>query len=261
MTSKQIGFISAITSSLIWGLFPLYWKLLESIPPVETLMHRIVWSVPTCLILVLMTSRWRTFKHLFCTPRSLAWFFLSTCLISINWGTYIWAVANDQVLDTSLGYFLTPIVNVVLGLILFREKLRPLQILAIGIAVSGIGIAVVNKGYFPIVSLLLAISFGFYGCIKKIMPAGMITSMTVEVLLLFPIAISYLGYLAIDGEGFFFMTGDWQTHLILMVAGLVTVIPLMLYINGAQRLPFIHSSMMMYLAPTCLFLLGYFCVS
>ena len=257
MTSKQIGFISGITASLIWGLFPLYWKLLEDIPAIETLMHRIVWSVPTCLILILVTSRWQAFKEVLQAPKLLGWLFLSTCLISINWGTYIWAVANDQVLDASLGYFMNPLVNVGLGMLLFHEKLRPLQIIAIVIAVSGIAITLINKGYFPLVSIGVSLSFGFYGCVKKVTPVGPITSLAVEVLLISPVAIAFLGYLAWQGDGFF-MKGDLQTHLILMAAGLITAVPLMLYINGARRLPFIHSSIMMYLAPIGLFLLGYF---
>jgi chloramphenicol-sensitive protein RarD len=236
-------------------LFPAYWPLLVPAQPVEVLAHRIVWSFVTLAIAVVILKRWRPFLDL----SGKGWLIVTAAavLITVNWGTYIYAVNSRHVVESALGYFITPLVSVALGMIFLKERLRLAQTVAIGVVVVAVIVLTVDYGRLPVISLALACSFGIYGLLKKKVPLDAVSSLTAESAVIAPIALVYL--LALGSANTFTTAGTGHTLLILST-GIVTVVPLLLFGAGARLIPLITMGMLQYLAPVLQFAWGVFVV-
>jgi chloramphenicol-sensitive protein RarD len=252
-----IGYISALCSGLIWGFSPIYFKALSGVPPMEILMHRMVWSFLLLLILLFILRRWRTWLALLGSRRTMPIFIVTTLLVAGNWFVYIWAVTNGFIVQASLGYFIYPLVSVMLGVIFLRERLRPMQTLAVVLAAAGVNYLAFTHGQIPWISLALAFSFSIYALIRKVARADALEGLTAETLLMFVPAILYLVYLSRHHRAVFLSTG-WGTDGLLIGTALITAVPLLLFNIGGKRLPLSSLSFMQYLAPTCQFLIGVF---
>jgi chloramphenicol-sensitive protein RarD len=253
--SSRQGFLYGVTAYVLWGGFPLYWPLLEPAGSVELLAHRILWSLVTLAVLVLVLRRTRQFAALFSDRRVFALLSLAAVVITLNWGTYIYGVTNDRVVETSLGYFMNPLVTVLMGVVILGERLRTLQWLAIGVGALACLVLTVDYGHPPWIALVLACSFGTYGLAKKQAGAEAIESLTLETLLVAPLALAYLAWLVVQGESSFGSEGTGHA-LLLMSAGLVTAVPLLCFGAAAIRVPLVTLGLLQYLAPILQFLLG-----
>jgi len=255
--SHQGGLPYALAAYGIWGFVPLFFKLLESVPPVEVLAQRIIWSLPLCFLIMVFRRQIADYLAALRDPRVLRMLLASALLIAVNWLVYIFAIFTDHVLAASLGYYLNPLVNVMLGMLFLGERLGRLQLVAVVIA--GIGVAILLAGALDTlwISLTLALSFGFYGLIRKIVPVGSLPGLAIETTLLMPLALAVSGwYLWIgDGRGF---GSDGAISLLLMAGGIVTAVPLLLFATAARRMSYAALGFAQYLAPTLQFLLGLF---
>ncbi len=251
------GVIYAGSAFLIWGLSPIYWKALASVPAFEILMHRMIWSFFFLAPFVLVKDKRREFLQAVTTRSTLLILVFTTLIVGFNWFLFIWAINSGHILQTSLGYYINPLVNVLLGVIFLGERLRKLQLAAVGLAFIGVLYLTVTYGQFPWVSLALAFSFGFYGLIRKVAPVGPLVGLTVETALLTVPALAYLVYLDQLGVGAFLRT-DASTSLLLMGAALVTGLPLLLFTNGTKRLHLTTIGFLQYIAPSGTFLLAIF---
>lgn len=252
-----IGYISALCSSLIWGFSPIYFKALADVPPMEILMHRMVWSFLLLLILLFVLRRWRRWLALIGSRRIMPIFIATALLVAGNWFIYIWAVTNGFIVQASLGYFIYPLVSVMLGVVFLRERLRPVQTMAVFLAGVGVTYLAVTHGRVPWISLALAFSFSLYALIRKVARADALEGLTAETLLMFVPAILYLAYLSRHRSAVFLSAG-WSTDGLLIGTALITAVPLLLFNIGGKRLPLSSLSFMQYLAPTCQFLIGVF---
>jgi chloramphenicol-sensitive protein RarD len=239
----------------LWGFFPLYWPLLQPAGAVEILAHRIVWSVVVLVAVVVLTRRGPSLRALVADRRTLALLAVASVLITINWGTYIWGVNNHHVVESSLGYFVNPLVSVLLGVLVLGERLRRLQWAALALAAVAVLAHTVEYGRPPWVSLVLAFSFGTYGLAKKKADAGAVESLVVETLVVSPVALGYLVVLTATGASSFGAGGPGHV-LLVMGTGLVTVIPLLCFGGAATRIPLSTLGLMQYLTPTTQFILG-----
>ncbi|MEL6202055.1 MAG: EamA family transporter RarD [Pseudomonadota bacterium] len=252
-----IGFVYALSAFGLWGLFPIYLKAVAHIPVWEVVAHRVIWSIPAGLIILLIISKIDVLRAALKKPRLLASAALTATLISINWGVYVYAVASDQTVEGALGYYINPLINVVIGAALLGERLDRLQAVAIGLAIIAVTILTVQAGGLPWISLVLACSFGFYGYFRKTMALGPAEGFTLEVMLLSIIALPLVTWLFLTGQGNFATTG-WSDMALLLAGGPVTAIPLILYANGARMLRYTTIGVMQYLAPTMIFLIAVF---
>jgi chloramphenicol-sensitive protein RarD len=248
------GIVYALSCFLIWGVAPLYFRLLAGVPAAEILAHRVIWSVlfTGALLLVLRRTAW--VRGLARQPRLVARFALSALAVSANWGVYIWAVNAGHVVDASLGYFINPLLNVAIGALLLHERLRRLQWLAVALAAAGVLWLTWLAGSPPWIGLTLAISFSIYGLLRKTAPLGAIEGLALETALLLPLAVVYLGVLHGHAGGSF-GTGVGATAL-LLATGPVTAVPLLLFAAAARRLPYSTLGLLQYLAPTMQLLIG-----
>ncbi len=251
------GALFSAAAFLIWGISPLYWKLLKSVPALEIIMHRIVWSFAFLLPLILYQRQEKDFVRIFRKPAMLLTLAATSCLIASNWLIYIWAVNNGHVIEASLGYYINPLVNVLLGRIFLKEHLRPFQKTAVLLAASGVLCLTVYYGAFPWISLVLAFSFGIYGLIRKVISVSSLHGLAAETFLLSLPAAFWLISLKTGNSGAFLQI-DRQTDLLLMGAALVTALPLLLFTIGARRLTLSTLGFLQYIAPSCMFLLGIF---
>lgn len=249
------GVLYATGAFFIWGLFPLYWKPLHAVPALQILCHRIVWSAVFVAIVLLVQRNWRWLGDSLRDGARLRVFALSSLLLSFNWLIYIWAVNENRVVEASLGYFINPLVNVLLGVVFLRERMRPWQWAAIGLAFVGVAYLTLSYGRLPWIALTLALSFGFYGLIRKTAALESVQGLTIETGLMFLPAFGYLTYLGAHGSGAFGQ-GGVQTTLLLGCAGFVTAIPLILFAYGARRVQLTTLGVLQYVAPTLQFLLG-----
>lgn len=249
------GVTYGVLAYVLWGLFPAYWPLLVPAQPLEVLAHRIVWSFVTLAIVIVVLRRWRPFLEL----SGKGWLIVTAAavLITVNWGTYIYAVNSHHVVEAALGYFITPLVSVGLGMIFLKERLRLAQAVAIGVVVIAVIVLTVDYGRLPVISLVLACSFGVYGLLKKKVPLDAISSLTAESVVIAPIA---LGYLLLLGSANTFTTEGTGHTLLILSTGVVTAVPLVLFGAGAQRIPLITMGMLQYLAPVLQFAWGVFVV-
>ena len=253
------GLSTTLLCCLIWGLLPLYWALLNQVSSFSVLSHRIIWSGFWMFFLVIATGRQQLrmdIQILRTHLTQLGLLLLAAILISINWFTYIWAVTNQHVLDTSLGYYINPLLNVLLGILIYKESLLWPQKLSIAIAILGVAIMTVQLGTLPIVSIVLAVSFSLYGAVKKRLTIHPFSSIAFEAWLVTPIALWYLA--AIDTTSWTFIENLTPTGLLLIGAGLTTSIPLILFSYGARLLPLNILGFLQYLSPTMGFFLAIF---
>jgi chloramphenicol-sensitive protein RarD len=239
----------------LWGLFPLYWPLLEPAGAVEILAHRIVWSALTMAVLVIVLRRTPAVVAAFRDRRSLLLLTVAAVVISVNWTTYIYGVNNDRVVEAALGYFINPLVTVMMGVLVLGERLRRLQWIALGIASFAVVVLTIDYGRPPWVALVLAFSFGTYGLAKKQAGVGPIESLTIETLVLAPFALSYVAWLVATGASNFGSHGAGHS-LLFTTTGIVTAIPLMLFGAAAIRVPLVALGLLQYLAPIIQFALG-----
>ncbi|HCN44688.1 MAG TPA: EamA family transporter RarD [Pseudomonas sp.] len=247
------GYILGLTAYIIWGLFPIYFKMLQSVPAVEIIVHRVLWSALFGSLLLLFWKHPGWWRELRDNPRRLAILALSGSLIAFNWLTYVWAVNNGRMLEASLGYYINPLVNVLLGMLLLGERLRRLQWVAVGLAALGVAQQVWQVGSLPWVSLALALSFGFYGLIRKQAPVAALPGLVVETWMLVPIAIGWLllNPAVNSAQPEFYTTTQ---ALWLIAAGPVTLVPLVSFNAAARHLPYTTLGFLQYLAPTLVLL-------
>jgi chloramphenicol-sensitive protein RarD len=255
MGEGRKGFLLGVAAYAMWGVFPLYWPLLEPAGAVELLAHRVVWSAVVMAVLVALLRRAPQVRTLLAVPRTRWLLTAAAVVISVNWGVFIWGVNNDHVVDTSLGYFMNPLVTVLAGVVLLGERLRPVQWGAMGLAaVAVLGLAV-DAGRPPWVALALAFSFASYGLLKKKANVGAIEGLTVETLVISPVALLYLVWLSSTGDSHAGVDLPW--HLVLLAtSGVVTALPLICFGGAATRVPLTTLGLLQYIAPTLQFLLG-----
>ena len=252
-----LGVLYAASAFLIWGLSPFYWKALGAVPALEIILHRIVWSFVFLVPLVILYGRWKEFIDVIKNRRTLFILMLTAIFVSCNWFLYIWAVNNDRLLQASLGYYINPLVNVVLGMVFLRERLRTPQILAVLLATAGVLYLTIHYGVFPWIAITLALTFGFYGLIRKVAPVSSLVGLTVETMLLSFPALIYLVYLDTKGMGSIFRV-SLEMDLLLMGSSLVTAVPLLFFTLGARRILLSSIGLLQYIAPSGMFLLAVF---
>jgi chloramphenicol-sensitive protein RarD len=247
----------ASAAFLIWGFSPIYWRALHPIPPLEIIMHRVIWSFLFLVILLTCQRQWREFSAALTNRRTLSTLIPTTLLVGFNWYIYIWAVNNNHILQASLGYYINPLVNVLLGMIFLRERLRPLQTVSLVMAGIGVLYLAVSYGEFPWIALSLAFAFGLYGLARKTAAVGALVGLSVEMLFLSFPALAYILLLGVRGAGALFRISI-KIDLLLMGAALMTAFPLLLFTLGTRRLKLSTVGFLQYIAPTCMFLVGVF---
>ena len=251
------GLIYSAAAFLIWGISPIYWKSLKIVPAFEIILHRVIWSFLFLILLIMVRNRWHEFLDVLKNRKTLAIMTGTSLLVSCNWLVYIWAVNNDFLLQASLGYYINPLVNVLLGFVFLKERLRPYQLLAVLLAGCGVLVLTIFYGQFPWIALILAGSFGFYGLIRKVSPVGSLVGLTIETLLLTIPSVVWLIYLEGIGAGAFWH-GGVQITALLMGASVVTALPLLLFNLGARRITMATLGFMQYIAPSCMFAMAVF---
>lgn len=251
----RLGMLYAASAYTIWGLFPLYFKALQDIPPMEILLHRIVWSLVFLAGVLAWRKQWGWIGEVIRRPKVLAGFAASAVLLSTNWLIYIWAVNNDRVVESSLGYFINPLVNVLLGFVVLHERLRPGQWAAIGLAALGVAWLTWHVGQPPWIALFLAASFGTYGLLRKTAALGALEGLSLETTLLFPLALGTFAVLTVNGNNAF-LTASTGSQWLLVAAGPITAIPLLCFAAGARRIPMALLGVLQYIGPTLQLLIG-----
>jgi len=251
--NKGIGY--AIGAYVTWGLFPIYWKWLDQIDAVQLVSHRILWSFVILFIFILLMRQWQAFRAAALAPRVLRIYAIAALLIGVNWLTYVWAVNAGFIVETSLGYFINPLLSVLLGVVFLHERLRPWQWLPIGLAATGVLYLTLVHGSLPWIALTLAFSFGTYGLVKKTAPLGSVYGLMVETGILLVPAVLYLIYSETVGQGALLHSGT-MTDGLLIGAGVVTTIPLLMFASATRRIPLSLVGILQYITPTLQFLLG-----
>lgn len=247
-TTARSGALMGALAYVLWGLFPIYWKLLDGVPAFEILAHRIVWSLFFVMALLLVAGGWRQALGHLRDPKRRRTMLLSTTLIATNWGIFIWAVGAGRITDASLGYYINPLLNVAIGHLLLGERLRPLQAVSVALAAFGVVWLTVSKGELPWVSLVLATTFCLYGLVRKRAPVSAVEGLVIETGLTMPLALLYL--LLLDPPLGHLVGADMLTMVLLLGSGVVTAIPLLAFAGAARRLRFTTLGMLQYLAPT-----------
>ncbi|MFQ5755110.1 MAG: EamA family transporter RarD [Acidiferrobacterales bacterium] len=243
------GVLYALAAFGIWGLSPIYFKSLGHVPATEVLAHRVLWAAVLLVAVLLLQRRGLALIRELLSWRQLGFYLVTALLVSTNWLIFIWSIQNDRLLEASLGYYINPLVNVLLGTVFLRERLNRWQIVAVALAAAGVMNLVLGYGKFPWVALTLAFSFGFYGLLRKKAGMDAILGLTVEALLLVPAALLFLGWLAFQGSGAFAHAGA-KTDVLLIFAGVITAVPLVCFLQAARRLQLTTVGLMQYLAPT-----------
>ena len=251
---QRAGVAAAAAAYLIWGLFPLYFRALRGVPAAEVLAHRVAWSALFMAALVTAMRRWPSVLVQLRRPGAIRTLTASALFISVNWGVYIWAVQSGHVLEASLGYFINPLVSVLLGVIFLHEPLSRRQVAAVLLAAAGVLTMVVHVGKVPWVALTLAMSFGLYGLLRKRLAVDAVAGLLAEVAVLAPLALAWLAWLGVRGEGHFLATPAVTTLLVL--TGVVTAVPLLLFAVGVRRLTLATVGLLLYLNPTTQFALA-----
>jgi chloramphenicol-sensitive protein RarD len=254
MTKFNKGLLFGVSAYVIWGLLPLYWKLVEQAGAYEILAHRGIWSLLLCVFLLAVRKQIKSALVMVRASRTLSLLFLASGLLTINWGVYIWSVTVNRVVEAALGYYITPLINVTFGVLLLREKLRPLQWAAVGIASIGVLILTVGYGALPWIALVLSISWGSYSLIKKSLNLGALETLSVETFFAFFPNLFFLFFIELNGTAEF--GKEWSSSLLLFGAGAATVVPLLLFNGSTTRLPLSTIGMLQYITPTIMFFIG-----
>lgn len=250
------GFFFALSAYLLWGILPFFMKAVAHIPVLEVLSHRVIWSVPLAGVILVVMGRTADIRAALRTPRTLAFAALTAALISVNWGTYVWAIGAGRALETALGYYINPLFSIFLGAVFLGEKLDRTQMVAIALAALGVVIITVEAGGLPWVSIALALSWGFYALSKRTLPVGPAQGFFLEVLILSVPALAYVLFVQTTGQGHLFASGT--DFGLLLACGVVTAIPLILYASGARRLRLSTIGIMQYIAPSMIFAIAIF---
>ena len=254
-SAARTGLLAALTAYTLWGMFPLYLKALSSVPAVEILAHRILWSAPFGALILTARHQWKDVFAALRSPRIVGALSIAALAIALNWLIYVWSVTHDRILEASLGYYINPLMYVAAGVFILGEKLRKLQIISVLMASAGVLALTLGVGVFPWVSFSLAILFTAYGYIRKVAPVGAMPGLFIEVSLLAPFALLYLFWITQSGDGAF-LGGDGALDGLLVLAGPVTVIPLVMFAVAARRLSLIMLGFIQYIGPTLQFVLG-----
>ncbi len=254
---NKAGILYGASSFALWGILPLYWKLLQAVPPLEILYHRIFWSFIVMVSVVFLSKKWNDMVVIISDIRKLIPVFFCGILISINWYIYIYAVNTEQVIEASMGYYMNPLVIVLLGVTVFKERLNRWQLSAIVLAALGVIIVTVQYGRVPWIALVLACSFATYGLVKKMVAVDSITGLTMETLIVMPVALFFILKLETGGTGTF-VTAPFALSLILAGSGIVTATPLLLYARGIEKTTFSMIGFLQYIAPSINLFLGIF---
>lgn len=251
------GIWNGLAAYVMWGFFPIYWKLLHDVPALQVIGHRIGWSFILLVGVILATNQWKAFRSAALAHKVIGIYAIAGVLLSINWLVYIWGVNSGFIVETSLGYFINPLISVLLGVVFLRERLRPLQWIPVGLAAVGVIYLTVTYGRLPWIALSLAFSFGIYGLVKKLAPLGSLYGLTLETALVFPFAFLYLAFTHRTGTGAFLHQGV-LTDILLIGTGAVTSIPLLMFASAARQIPLTMIGILQYVAPTLQFLIGVF---
>ena len=250
------GILYSVTVYVLWGFFPIYWKLLHHVPALQLLGHRIAWSFLMLLGVIFITKQWNEFRATL-NARTFRIYLIAALLIGINWLTYVWAVNAGFIVETSLGYFINPLLSVLMGVLFLGERLRPMQWIPVVLAAIGVAYLTFAYGQPPWIALLLAFTFGFYGLVKKLAPLGSLFGLTLETGILFLPAFVYLGIVESNNTAAFLHSGI-TSDLLMIGAGLVTTIPLLMFASAAKQIPLTMIGILQYIAPTIQFLIGVF---
>ena len=253
--SQREGLLAALVAYVLWGLFPIYFIWVASVAPFEVLAHRIIWAVPFGALILFFRKQWSEVRPVWGDRKMLFWLALAALSISSNWLIYIWAVQQEMVLQTSLGYFTNPLMYVLIGVVFLHERLRKAQVVSVILAAIGVVYLTVAGGEFPWVAISLATLFTAYGVIRKQVAIGAMPGLFVETVLLFPFAAVWLGWLIYSGSSAL-LEGDIRISLLLIAGGPITVIPLLMFAVGARRLSLTVIGFMQYVAPTLQFMVG-----
>lgn len=261
MENYKQGIFFGLAAYVLWGILPVYWKALELVSPFEILSSRFMWSCVFVFLLIIFQKKWPLFtkevKHVFSNVKTGAAMIAAGITISFNWGTFIWAVNNGHIVETSMGYYINPLVSILFAVVFLRERLDKMQLAAITCAFIGVASMVYSFGKIPWVSLTLAFTFALYGLLKKILPVSALTSIMLETLLITPLALVYEYSLWQQGVSFY-ASGNLQVIMMLTGAGVVTAIPLLLFTAGARLLPLKIIGFLQYISPTLTLLIGVF---
>ena len=249
------GFWYALGAYSIWGLFPIYWHWLHDVPALQILGHRIVWSFVVLAVVIFALRQWRAFRAEALKPRMVRIYFVAALLLAVNWLIYVWAINAGYVVETSLGYFINPLLNVLMGVLILHERLRRMQWAAVGLAAAGVAYLTFVYGSLPWIALSLALTFGLYGLVTKQAPLNALYGLTLETGLLFAPILLYLLFVEVSGQGVF-LHSDTASDLLMIGSGVVTVVPLLLFGLAVRLIPLSMIGLMQYIAPTLQFLIG-----
>jgi len=251
------GVLFGLIAYSLWGVFPVYFKWIETVAPTEVLVHRVVWAVPFGAFIIFARRQWPQVRAAFVDRSMLAWLTLAALCISINWLIYIWAVQNERIFEASLGYYINPLMYVIVGVLFLKERLRRPQVISVLLAAIGVTYLTIRGGQFPFVAVSLALLFTLYGVIRKQVAIGAMPGLFIETLLLFPFAIAWLGWLTLSQQSAF-AGSTVSMSLLLTLAGPLTVVPLLMFAIAARRLTLTVIGFMQFIAPTLQFIVGIF---
>jgi len=252
------GILYGIGAYVLWGFFPIYWKVLHQVPALQVIGHRIGWSFILLIAFIVLTKQWQDFRSVaLASAKTIGIYAIAGILLTINWLVYVWGVNAGFIVETSLGYFINPLLSVLLGVIFLRERLRLAQWVPVIIAAAGVIYLTFVYGRLPWIALTLAFSFGFHGLVKKLAPLGSLYGLTLETGIVFPAALIYLAVVEFNGTGAF-LHDSTLINTFLIGAGVVTTIPLLMFASAAKEIPLTVVGLLQYIAPTLQFLIGVF---
>ncbi len=254
-TEQRKGAIFACLAFFMWGLAPIYFKMIQHVSAFEILMHRVIWSVVFLIVVVSVLSYWDKIKRILIQPKLILMLVVTSTLLGFNWGLFIWAINNNHMLDASLGYYINPLLNVLLGMVFLNERLRKLQGAAVALAFMGVLLQLISFGSFPVVAFSLATSFALYGLLRKKLQVDALPGILIEALILLPVALTYW-WLMVPTETSNLPANDWLTNALLVSAGIVTTLPLLCFTGAAKRLQYTTLGFFQYIGPSLMFILA-----
>jgi len=254
-TEQRKGAIFACLAFFMWGLAPIYFKMIQHVSAFEILMHRVIWSVMFLILVVSVLNYWNKIKRILIQPKLILMLVVTSTLLGFNWGLFIWAINNNHMLDASLGYYINPLLNVLLGMVFLNERLRKLQGAAVALAFTGVLLQLISFGSFPVVAFSLATSFALYGLLRKKLQVDALPGILIEALILLPVALTYW-WLMVPTETSNLPGNDWLTNVLLVSAGIVTTLPLLCFTGAAKRLQYTTLGFFQYIGPSLMFILA-----
>ncbi|WP_404342617.1 EamA family transporter RarD [Pseudoalteromonas mariniglutinosa] len=254
-SEQRKGVILACLAFFMWGLAPIYFKLLQEISAFEILMHRVIWSVLFLVLIITARQHWHRLSAVIKQPKLIVMLIVTATLLGFNWGLFIWAVNNNHMLDASLGYYINPLLNVLLGMLFLGERLRKWQGVAVALALAGVVLQLISFGSFPVVAFSLAGSFAIYGLLRKKLPIESLPGLLLEALILLPVALIFWWFMTPSASSDLTLN-DWYSNILLISAGVVTTLPLLCFTGAAKRLPYSTLGFFQYIGPSLMFILA-----